>query len=65
MDLSFAMQALSAQYILNEDLKPGVHRAPDEIDFNVAKLKLAAMDIEIDQLSPRQVEYLDNWEEGT
>ncbi len=65
MDLSFAMQALSAKYILNEDLNPGVHRAPDELDFSVAKLKLAAMDIEIDELSPRQIDYLDNWEEGT
>ena len=65
MDLSFAMQALSAKHILNEDLNPGVHRAPDELDFNVAKLKLAAMDIEIDELSPRQIDYLDNWEEGT
>ncbi|MDO8871046.1 MAG: adenosylhomocysteinase [Methanobacteriaceae archaeon] len=65
MDLSFAMQALSAKHILNEDLNHGVHRAPDELDFSVAKLKLAAMDIEIDELSPRQIDYLDNWEEGT
>ncbi|MDO9044255.1 MAG: adenosylhomocysteinase [Methanobacteriaceae archaeon] len=65
MDLSFAMQALSAKHILNEDLNPGVHKAPDELDFSVAKLKLAAMDIQIDELSPRQIDYLDNWEEGT
>lgn len=65
MDLSFAMQALSAQHILTENLKPGVHRAPDDLDLNVARLKLSAMNIEIDELSTRQIEYLDNWEEGT
>jgi len=65
MDLSFAMQALSAKYLLSEELEPGVFRAPDEMDLKVAKLKLAAMDIEIDNLTDWQIEYLENWEEGT
>jgi adenosylhomocysteinase len=65
MDMSFAMQALSAQHILNEEMEPGVFRAPDEMDLNVAKLKLAAMNIEIDHLTDWQIKYLENWEEGT
>lgn len=65
MDLSFSMQALSAKYLLEKELNPGVYRAPDEIDLNVAQLKLKAMGLEIDELSQRQVEYLNNWEEGT
>ncbi len=65
MDLSFSMQALSANYLLEKKLNPGVYRAPDEIDVNVAQLKLKAMGLEIDELSQRQVEYLNNWEEGT
>lgn len=65
MDMSFAVQALSAKYILNNDLDVGVTKAPDEIDYEVANLKLKAMDIEIDTLSERQKEYMGNWKEGT
>ncbi len=54
MDMSFAVQALSAKYILNNDLEVGVTKAPDDIDYEVANLKLKAMDIEIDTLSDRQ-----------
>ncbi|WP_299524822.1 adenosylhomocysteinase [uncultured Methanobrevibacter sp.] len=65
MDMSFAVQALSAKYILNNDLSVGVTKAPDEIDYEVANLKLKAMDIEIDTLSDRQKEYMSSWKEGT
>lgn len=65
MDLSFSMQALSAKYLLDEKVDPGVLRAPDEIDFHIAQLKLKAMGLEIDELSSRQIEYLNNWDEGT
>ena len=65
MDMSFAVQALSAKYILNNDLEVGVTKAPDDIDFEGANLKLKAMDIEIDTLSDRQKEYMCSWKEGT
>ena len=65
MDMSFAVQALSAKYILNNDLDVGVTKAPDDIDYEVANLKLKAMDIEIDTLSDRQKEYMCSWKEGT
>lgn len=65
MDLSFAMQALSAKYLLENDLEAGVYKSPDELDYSVAELKLKAMGIEIDSLSDRQKEYMANWDEGT
>ena len=65
MDMSFAVQALSAKYILENDLPVGVTKAPDEIDYNVASMKLKAMDIEIDSLTDSQKAYLSNWQEGT
>ena len=65
MDMSFAVQALSAKYILENDLPVGVTKAPDEIDYNVASMKLKAMDIEIDSLTDKQKSYLANWQEGT
>ncbi len=65
MDMSFAMQALSTQYLLENKLKPGVYKTPDEKDYEVARLKLQAMDIEIDNLTQRQQDYLEGWEEGT
>ena len=65
MDMSFAVQALSAKYILNNDLEVGVTKAPDDMDYEVANLKLKAMDIEIDTLSDRQKEYMCSWKEGT
>ena len=65
MDMSFAVQALSAKYILNNDLEVGVTKAPDDIDYEVANLKLKAMDIEIDTLSDRQKESMCSWKEGT
>ena len=65
MDMSFAMQALSAKYLLNNKLEVGVYKTPDETDLNVAELKLKAMGINIDHLSTEQTEYLEDWEEGT
>ena len=65
MDMSFAVQALSAKYILNNDLEVGVTKAPDDIDYEVANLKLKAMDIEIDTLSDRQKEYMCSLKEVT
>ena len=65
MDMSFAVQALSAKYILENDLPVGVTKAPDEIDYNVATMKLKAMGIEIDSLTDKQKAYMANWQEGT
>ncbi len=67
MDMSFANQALSAEYLVKEgkNLKPDVYVVPEHIDRKVAELKLKAMGIEIDQLTPEQVEYLNSWEMGT
>lgn len=65
MDLSFAMQALSVKYLLDNDLDVGVYKTPDETDKYVAELKLGAMGIEIDELTPEQKEYLEGWEQGT
>lgn len=65
MDLSFAMQALSAKRILNEDMAPGVYKTRDEVDVEVAKLKLETMGIEIDELSTDQEKYMNSWDVGT
>jgi len=65
MDMSFAMQALSAKYLLNNKLDVGVYKTPDETDLSVAELKLKAMGIDIDNLSHKQADYLEDWEEGT
>ena len=65
MDMSFAVQALSAKYIVENDLSLSVEKAPDSIDDDVARLKLKAMGIEIDGLSERQKDYLSDWREGT
>ncbi len=67
MDMSFANQALAAAYLVREgkSLAPGVYRVPEDIDAEIARLKLAAMDIEIDQLTPEQERYLTSWEGGT
>ena len=65
MDMSFAVQALSAKHILENDLPVGVTKAPDEIDYSVATMKLKAMGIEIDSLTEKQKAYMSNWQEGT
>lgn len=67
MDMSFANQVLSAVYLagLEQKLANTVHGVPTEIDKEVARLKLAAMDIKIDTLTDEQVRYLSSWQEGT
>jgi len=66
MDMSFANQALSVEYIVkNPRQQPMVYRVPREIDENVARLKLKAMNIEIDELTPEQKKYLESWSLGT
>ena len=67
MDMSFANQALCVEYLARrgQPLPIDVHVVPREIDQEVARLKLASMDIEIDELTPEQQKYLTSWEEGT
>lgn len=67
MDMSFANQALSVEFILRHasHLEPKVYVVPSEIDSEVARLKLRAMGIEIDTLSDEQRRYLASWESGT
>ncbi len=64
--MSFAVQALTSEYAIQHDgLDVRVHTVPEEIDENVAKLKLAAMGITIDTLTPEQEKYLQSWTIGT
>jgi adenosylhomocysteinase len=67
MDMSFANQALSVEWIVKRrgTLDPEVHPVPAEIDAEVARLKLQTMGIEIDALTKEQEEYLRSWEQGT
>lgn len=67
MDMSFANQALSAEYLVkNQDtLPPGVHTLPEQVDMEIAGLKLEALGIKIDSLTAEQLEYLNSWETGT
>jgi adenosylhomocysteinase len=67
MDLSFANQALSAAWLVAErgKLKAGVYQVPREIDERVARLKLAAYGVEIEELTEEQKRYLTSWETGT
>jgi adenosylhomocysteinase len=67
MDMSFANQALCAEYMVKrkEKLNPGVHPVPQEIDWEVGRLKLLSMGIAIDKLTQEQRQYLESWEWGT
>jgi adenosylhomocysteinase len=67
MDMSFANQALSADYMVKNhaSLEKRVYPVPEDLDKRVAKLKLEAMGVTIDRLSPEQEEYLASWSEGT
>jgi adenosylhomocysteinase len=67
MDMSFANQALSAEYAVEHaaELERKVYPVPDEIDREIARLKLATMGIEIDHLTDEQAQYLASWSEGT
>jgi len=67
MDMSFANQALSVEYLAKHgrELKNEVYPVPEELDREIARLKLKAMGIEIDVLTPEQAKYLSSWERGT
>ena len=67
MDMSFANQALCAEYMVKHanELKTTVYPVPEEIDKKIAALKLEAMGIQIDVLTPEQSKYLTSWQEGT
>jgi adenosylhomocysteinase len=63
MDMSFALQALVVEDLVarGRDLAPGVHAVPDAIDREVARLKLSALGVAIDELTPEQATYRDSW----
>jgi len=67
MDMSFANQALSAEYLVKHaaDLKREVYPVPEAIDRQIARLKLESMGVLVDKLSPEQEQYLASWSEGT
>ena len=67
MDMSFANQALSAEYVAKNhaELENRVYVVPEAIDAEVARLKLAAMGIELDKMTPEQVAYVASWQHGT
>ncbi len=67
MDMSFANQALASAYLVREgaNLEPGIYRVPEDIDHEIARMKLAAMEIELDVLTPEQERYMTSWEGGT
>jgi adenosylhomocysteinase len=67
MDMSFANQALSVEFLVKNKgkLSPGVHVLPQEVDTEIAGLKLQAMGVRIDNLTPEMLEYMSSWETGT
>ncbi len=67
MDMSFANQALAAEYLAKhgDTLEKKVYSVPEDIDKEIARLKLESMNIKIDTLTPEQVKYLNSWEMGT
>ncbi len=67
MDMSFANQALAAEYMVrrHSELTANVYTVPEDIDKEIARLKLESMGVRIDTLTPEQAKYLSQWEEGT
>ncbi|NEO32729.1 MAG: adenosylhomocysteinase [Symploca sp. SIO3C6] len=67
MDMSFANQAMACEHLVKNKgkLEPGLHSIPVEVDKEIARLKLQAMGIEIDALTPEQIEYINSWTVGT
>ncbi|HEU4572316.1 MAG TPA: adenosylhomocysteinase, partial [Candidatus Limnocylindrales bacterium] len=67
MDMSFANQALSAEYVVKHhaELSPQVYVVPEAIDAEVARLKLAALGITLDDMTPEQKAYVSSWQHGT
>ena len=62
MDISFAVQALTVEWLVGADLPVGVHEVPAAIDDEVARTKLAALGVHLDELSPAQARYLSSWQ---
>ena len=62
MDMSFAVQALTLEWLAATELPPGVHAVPARLDAEVARTKLAAMGVALDVLSPVQAAYLSSWQ---
>jgi adenosylhomocysteinase len=67
MDMSFANQSLGAEYLVKhaKSLSKSVHRVPEAVDREIARLKLESMAVEIDTLTPEQTKYLASWDVGT
>ncbi|MBD1860098.1 MULTISPECIES: adenosylhomocysteinase [Trichocoleus] len=67
MDMSFANQALACEHLVKNkgNLAPGIHSIPTEVDREIARLKLQAMGVQIDTLTPEQIEYINSWTAGT
>lgn len=67
MDMSFANQALALEYLVKNKgkLKAGVHKLPEQVDQEIAKLKLKSLGVQIDQLTPEMSEYMASWKSGT
>jgi adenosylhomocysteinase len=67
MDMSFANQALGVEYLLahSRELKPTVYPIPKALDEEIARLKLEALGVRIDTLTPEQSAYLASWQHGT
>jgi adenosylhomocysteinase len=67
MDMSFANQALSLEFLVRNKgkLKAGLHTLPDSVDEEIASLKLKSMGISIDKLTPEMQTYLNSWKTGT
>ena len=67
MDMSFANQALSVEYLLTKgkQLAPDVYPVPRDLDEDIARRKLAAMGMEIDAMTPEQAQYAKSWKAGT
>ena len=65
--MSFANQALAAEYMAQNhaELKPQVYVVPEEMDREVARLKLESLNISIDTMTPEQERYVNSWQEGT
>lgn len=67
MDMSFANQALGVEHLVKNkgELEPGIHPIPEVVDKEIAALKLKAMGISVDTLTPDQISYINSWNEGT
>jgi len=67
MDMSFANQALSVEYLVRHQgaLEPRIHLLPEEVDLEIARIKLNAMNVAIDSPTPEMLEYMNSWQTGT